>query len=403
MPPGVDPSPGRAGHAVVMIPVEHRTRARLLGVVGDVVVAAIVVLAALAHFPNEPVGKTAIGIVIAMLPAVFLPLRRFVPGWVLVGAVACFVVAAATDPVTPFSSFAVGVAVYGVGVRTDRRRALLGALGALVPMVAILVLSRGTVIDPSVFQVIVTLGFAAAAGDAVRTRRAYVAEITARAERAEQTRESEASRRVAEERLRIARDLHDAVAHQISVISLSAGVASSAMDDRPQVAREALGTIRSASREVLGEIGELLAMLRSTDEGAAPPRDLRQVGELVERYAESGLDVTLRVDGELDALPLGIDVVAYRVLQEALTNAAKHGTGGRAHVLIERDPSRLRLVVTNPIADDGAGATPEGGHGLLGIRERVASVRGTVEATSTGGAFRLEATLPLERDGGDAA
>ena len=375
--------------------------------VGDLVAAVLIVGTAAAQYPgHELLPGNPLGFAAAVAPAAILPLRRRWPIPILVACIALFAIMAFAGAIGAGAEIATAIAVFGVAVRTDRRTTLITAVITAVLLVGIGLLSGiGSPFEPRTFQYAVTIGFAAAAGEATRSRRAYIAAITERAERAEETRESEARRRVAEDRLRIARDLHDAVAHQISVISLNAGVASSALESRPDAAREALATIRSAARTVLGEIGDLLAMLRSEEpagssaaSGAAPQPGLDRIDELIARFGESGLDVTLRVDGDLTRLPVATDLVAYRVLQEALTNAHKHGGDHRAHVLVEVGPDAARLVVTNPVADRGgatATAAAGAGHGLLGIRERVASVRGTVEAGPGPGGYRLSAMLPV--------
>jgi signal transduction histidine kinase len=211
---------------------------------------------------------------------------------------------------------------------------------------------------------------------------------------------------VAEERLRIARDLHDAVAHQISVISLNAGVASSTLESRPERAREALGTIRNASRAVLGEIGNLLEVLRADErqDGVSIPQpDLDRLPELVAEFARVGLVVHTRLEGDVSHVRGAAGRVTYRVIQESLTNAHKHGAEGRAHVLVhagdDTEDNTVTIVVTNPTgpprttpADDDPVSR---GHGLLGIRERVASVRGDVQIGPAPGGWRVSATLPL--------
>ena len=377
--------------------------------IGDVVAAVLIVVAAAASYPgHDLLPGNPLGFAAAVAPAAILPLRRRWPIPVLAACVVLFAVAAFTGALGAGLELATAIAVFGVAVRTDRRTTLITAVVTAVLLVGIGLLSGiASPFEPRTFQYAVTIGFAAAAGEATRSRRAYIAAITERAVRAEETRESEARRRVAEDRLRIARDLHDAVAHQISVISLNAGVASSALESRPEAAREALSTIRSAARAVLGEIGDLLAMLRAEDSGGAsdavgpaPQPGLDRLDELVARFRESGLEVTLRVDGDLARLPVATDLVAYRVLQEALTNAHKHGAEHRVHILVEVRPDAARLVVRNPVATGAsATATASGaGHGLLGIRERVASVRGTVEAGPAPGGYRLTVTLPLPSD-----
>ena len=322
--------------------------------------------------------------------------------------------AAACDPETELTGFAgervggserkIGFGVFNVSNRRPRRPAVIVAAATAVAVAALSIYAaRETGFDPRVFQFAVSVAFAAAVGDATRSRREYIEAITERAERAERTREAEAQRRVAEERLRIARDLHDAVAHQIAVISLNAGVASASMMKRPERAQEALTLIRGAARTVLGEIGDLLNVLRAgedpTDEPAPPQPDLSRIDDLVRAFAAVGMRVTVRTEGDITAVTGSTAIVAYRVLQEALTNAHKHGAEGRAHVLVEAGHDTLRLTVTNPVGVKRPEArTNGGGHGLLGIRERVAAVHGSVETIPGAGSFRLTATLPLTKE-----
>lgn len=380
--------------------------------VGDVIAAALIVIAALVPFPGEEFRPSSpVALIVMLLPAVILPLRRRWPIPILAACIACYGAAALMGTVAPGVVLAAAVAMFGVATRSSRRTTLITAGAAVLAVVVLSLLAAvGGVFDPRTFQFAITIAFASAAGDATRSRREYIQAITDRALRAEQTRESEARRRVTEERLRIARDLHDAVAHQISVISLNAGVASTALPTRPEKTAEALATIRTASRTVLNEIGDLLEMLRADDDDPAAsttgqPR-LDRIGELIGRFGESGLDVALRVEGDISVLPFAVDVVAYRVVQEGLTNAHKHGAEHRAHVLIAAEPDAVRVVVTNPVLPTPGSASASasasvsgGGHGLLGLRERVASVRGTVETGTTPGGYRVAAVLPVGRDG----
>nr|WP_277987190.1 histidine kinase [Microbacterium esteraromaticum] len=229
-----------------------------------------------------------------------------------------------------------------------------------------------------------------ALADAARTRRAYTDELRLRALRAEQTREAEAARAVAEDRLRIARDLHDSVAHRISVMSLSAGVASSTLESNPQAAQEALSTIRSASRAVLTDIGALLGSLREqTVVGLA------SLDELVGDFATAGLEVDVRVDGDVAALPAPVDVLAYRVVQEGLTNAMKHGDGD-ARLGITVTPEQVRVEVRNRVGRTAPTHTSVGAsYGLLGMRERVEEAGGMLEADRVGDEHALSVRVPL--------
>jgi signal transduction histidine kinase len=338
--------------------------------------------------------------------ALLLLLRRRWPIPVLAGCVAMYGVAAATGTVAQGIILAVAIATFGLANRSTRRVTIVAA--AITAAAVFLLSVLGAVVsatDPRMVQFVLAVALAAAAGDATRSRREYIIAITERAERAEQTREAEAKRRVSEERLRIARDLHDTVAHQIAVISLNAGVASSSLES-PERAQQALSTIRSASRTVLHEIGDLLALLRTEDpdaENMTPQAGLRRLDELVEQFAQSGLAVRLRMEGDPGRVTGAADLVAYHVTQEALTNALKHGTDRRAHVLIDVAEEQVTVVVTNPTAPRDARSHAEPGsrgvgHGLIGLRERVASVRGVLETGTTAGGYRLAATLPLANE-----
>ncbi|MGP3534392.1 sensor histidine kinase [Microbacterium sp. RD1] len=367
--------------------------------VGDALLALIVVFAAFAPFADSGAAAEGPGeFALALAPAVALPWRRRWPVLVLAVNV-LLAVSAVLVGMVPFGAiFATVVSMFTVADRSSRRRTLvvLGAT-AVATSVFSLLASIGGLFDPRTFVTLAWIVIAAAAGDATRSRRAYLQAITDRAIRAEQTRDAEARRRVSEERLRIARDLHDAVAHQISVISLNAGVASASLETRPEKTREALATIRTASRAVLGEIGELMAMLRADDDAeTAPHASLRQLVDLVAAFRQAGLEVAVRIEGDLPELPMATDAVAYRVLQEGLTNALKHGIEGRAHILVRTTAEALHIVVTNPAGPSER--EDSGGYGLLGLRERVAAVRGVVEAGGTAAGYRLSATLPLSRE-----
>lgn len=374
--------------------------------VGDVVAAVLIIASAFIPFPNaefRPGSPLVIALVVA--PALLLPLRRHWPIPVLAAVIACYGAAAITGTLAPGVVIAAAIAMFGVAVRSARRTTLITAVATMVAVALLSLLASIGSFDPRTVQFAVMIAFAAAAGDGTRSRRAYIVAITERAERAEQTREAEARRRVTEERLRIARDLHDTVAHQISVISLNAGVASSSLESRPEKAKEALVSIRRASRTVLGEIGDLLEVLRSDggDAGAGfrgtlPQPGLDRLEALIAEFTTAGLDITTRIAPDAPKLSTATETVAYRVVQEGLTNALKHGPERRAHVLVESGDGSVVVSVSNPTAPgvpsgqlDG---TPTTGHGLLGIRERVAAVRGTVDVGPTPGGWRLSATLP---------
>lgn len=374
----------------------------------DLVAVVLVASSAVVPFPEaefRPNSGAEVAVVIA--PVLLLPFRRRWPIAVLAGCLALYGIAASMGTLAPGIVLAASIAMFNVANQMRRRASFIVGLCAIVAVVGLSLLAAiENVFDPRAFQFAVTLALASAMGDAYRSNREFIKATTERAERAEQTRESEARRRVTEERLRIARDLHDVVAHQISVISLKAGVASSALESRPEKAREALSAIRGAARTVLGEIGDLLRFLRTEDEqsaesAAAPQPGLERLDELVRRFADAGLAVTVRTEGDLSGVPETIDLVAYRVIQEGLTNAHKHGAEHRAHVLIEVGDQNVTVAVTNPVTVGIGGnhpAAPQGGYGLLGLRERVASVRGVVQTGLVPGGYRLVADLPLLKE-----
>lgn len=381
----------------------------------DVVLSLLVVAAAFA--PERVSGftpTTPLVWVLVLLPVLVLPFRRRWPRPALVVLLALFGAASLLGTLSLGIGVAISAAVYCVVTTSTRRNGFIAAAIA-VAMVIMLSLPAavGSVFEPRVLQFGFFIVIAAAAGDAARSRRAYVQAITERAERAERTREAEARRRVSEERLRIARDLHDVVAHQITVISLNAGVASWAIDTDPNQAKEALTTIRGASRTVLREIGDLMSVLRGVGipagggtDALAPQPDIARLDELIAQFGAAGLEVQLRTEGDLSRVTGAVGVVAYRVVQEAPTNVLKHGAESRAHVLLEVNGSETKVTVTNPmrtaavVAADPVQAETilSTGLGLTGLRERVASVRGTTSAGPTLAGWRVSATLPVPNE-----
>jgi signal transduction histidine kinase len=230
-------------------------------------------------------------------------------------------------------------------------------------------------------------------GDNLRTRRAYMSELEARAERLEREQDESARRATAEEQARIARELHDVLAHNVSVMVVQAAAANDIFDRQPEQAREALRAIERTGRSALTELRRLLGSVRRTGTEFAPQPGLAALDGLVEGVRAAGLPVTLEVEGELDDLPAGLDLSAYRIVQEALTNAIKHADASLADVRVRRTPEGVELEVV----DDGAGPTGNGrGQGLIGMRERASLLGGAVEAgPKKGGGFRVKATLPL--------
>jgi signal transduction histidine kinase len=243
---------------------------------------------------------------------------------------------------------------------------------------------------------IIVWGGAWIMGDQLRQRRQRLADLRGRAEQAEREAARERRLAVAEERNRIARDLHDSAAHAINVILVQAGAARLLQERDPEAARSALTTIEDVARETIGEIDQLVRGLR--DDGAAedavePPTGLGALDTLVERHRAAGMAVDVREEGRPRPLAPSLDQAAYRILQESLTNAARHGGGSAAVAIAYRD-ARLELDVENPLAPVAAQAPLDGGHGILGMRERAALLGGTLAAGRRDGTFRVRAELP---------
>lgn len=341
----------------------------------------------------------------AVVAAMLMPLRRRWPLMVFSVSLAIYVFTVLIGTPALGPGIAASVAAFAVANRTFRMTAfIVGGFGAGVLAVLSFSTSGQMTLDPQVFQIAAGVAIATAFGDSARSRREYTRAVTERAERAEQTREAEARRRVAEERLRIAQDLHDTVAHRISVISLSAGVASSALSSEPDKAREALGTIRGAAREVLSEIGVLLRYLRAEEgEPAAyiPQPGINDLNALVQDMEESGLAVDLEIAGDLSMFDEMTGRVVYRVVQEGLTNAHKHGAGHTASVRITSggEEGPVTVIVVNPVSvtDRNQPEAPRGQLGLTGLRERVSAIGGSVRAVESSDAFRLTVELPRRR------
>jgi signal transduction histidine kinase len=293
------------------------------------------------------------------------------------------------------------IALYtAVSLGRTRRAVLLGTVSIVVLMAVGGLLGPFSLLGGPVtvvpFEMLVAVGM----GLATANRRAYIAEIQDRAERAERTREEEARRRVDTERLRIARELHDVVAHTMATINVQAAAAAHVLKDPPVEAAEAIAAIRAASKEGLRELRTVLNVLRQADDQdpVQPTPGLGQLDVLVGTVRRAGLATELRVVGELPPLPPAVEVAAYRIIQESLTNVLRHAGPATATVQLAVRDGLLYVHVGD--TGIGAGHQPAGaltGHGLIGMRERAASVGGTLDAGhSSDGGFEVRASLPLE-------
>ena len=324
-----------------------------------------------------------------------LPLgaRRYWPRVVLAVTAAAVAALNLLDVAAMPPGFA--VAAYTVAAHCDRRAAAQAAVVTFAALTPAFVYSN----DGNVGSFGFNLLFLAAAwilGDNLRTRRAYLRELEEKADRLEREREEHARRAAAEEQARIARELHDVIAHSVSVMVVQAAAGGEVFETNPQRAREALASVEQTGREALAELRRLLAA--DDGQGLAPQPGLARIDDLVDQVRASGLDVHLEVTGDRGDVPAGVDLSAYRVVQEALTNTRRHACAKQGTVR-----SAYGDDVTVEVVDDGAGppATPSsGGRGLIGMRERVAVFGGEVEAgPRPEGGFRVRARFPVARAG----
>jgi signal transduction histidine kinase len=303
-------------------------------------------------------------------------------GAVMAGALGSALAYGLLIPIAP--AFAVAT----VAARTSRRRALWAGGLALAAMIAAAVAS-----DDYPSLILFAAGWVA--GDSIRTRRAYFAELEEKADRLEREREANVQRAAAEEQARISRELHDVIAHNVSVMTVQAAAARDVFEREPERAREALGSIESTGRAALTELRRLLGSIRTGDgPDLTPQPGLDRLDDLVAQVRSAGLAVDVTVEGEPRRLPAAVDLSAYRIVQEALTNSLKHASAKRASVEIRFGPDDVAVAVR----DDGIGAAAAnggGGHGLVGMRERVAVFGGDLDAgPAPGGGYAVWARLP---------
>ncbi len=298
------------------------------------------------------------------------------------------------------------IAFYTVAANEPRRRAMLSAaitaIGILVSLIAYAAFSSLQNWAASLGTTFFFFGVAWLIGDNLRVRRAYTKELEDRAADLIADREDRASMAVIEERARIARELHDVVAHYVSVMVVQAAGARRIADKDPAAARGALEAVESAGRTALAEMRRMLEVLRADDPGMGPQPGLGELDRLIEHVRGVGLPVELRIEGSSNGLPAGMDLAAYRIVQEALTNTVKHGGKASAVVIVTYATDTLEIE----IVDDGRGAAAAllsmgvpGGQGLIGMKERVALFGGRLSAgpVLTGG-YRVFARMPIEPD-----
>jgi signal transduction histidine kinase len=347
----------------------------------------------------------------ALALSVAIALRRRAPERMLLLAIAAGLAQIATDVKANPADFAMLVIIYTVASNGPGWASRLALVGGLCASPIATLRWPGSHQDHwgnLISMVFLTIPFALAwvIGDSLRTRRAYYAQLEERAARLQREREAQSKAAVAAERARIARELHDVVAHNVSVMVVQADGAAYVLDASPEQAKQALETISSTGRQALAEMRRLLGLLRSSDDAGGeyvPQPGVDELSDLIEQVRGAGLPVRFEVAGESRPLPSGVELTAYRIVQEALTNTRKHGGPEvSASVRIGFGEHELALL----IEDDGRGAQhelyEEGGEdglgqGLIGMRERIGMVSGTLDAgPRPGGGFRISAVLPIK-------
>jgi signal transduction histidine kinase len=336
---------------------------------------------------------TAAALLLVVVACVVLAWRRRWPVAVLAVSTAAVTGYTLLGYINGAALLAPVLALYAVATQVSIRRALAyGAVTAAVLLTVTATTNPFGHVTGGGFDLIPFLVAAAVFGGiAVANRRAYVASIRGRAE-------EEARRRLDEQRLRIARELHDVVAHTMATINVQAGAAAHVLESKPEAAAEALQAIKAASKDGLRELRAILNVLRQADETepTQPAPGTTQVGTLIDGARRAGVATTLTVTGDPFPLPAAADLAAYRIIQESLTNVIRHAGPATAAVALTYRDNELRIEVSDTgCGQAGAQVNGAQGHGLAGMRERAAAVGGSVETgPAPGGGYRVAARLP---------
>lgn len=389
-----------------------RSRPALRPVVADLAIAAAVCAGGLIY---EVVDAGDVGarldvfdVVTCAGAAALILLRRRAPLTVLVVALIAAVWSLIPDDDPGVLRVAAIIALYAVASTSGRKTAwTAGAATAAALYATAAITSPGPWYDGENLELIAWAGVATAAGDAVRSRRAYTlarqeraTALRDRAERAEHALEEEARRRVIEERMRIARELHDVVAHHMAVINVQAGVAAHLLRDDPAGAQEALTHVRRGASSVLDDLSSILSVIRQPDEATSttdPLPTLDDLPRLIADFAKAGLEVEWHAAGVRRPVAPTVGLAAYRIIQESLTNAHRYGRQQRAALRLTYERDALRIEIHNDIHPDRPRETRRG-HGTVGMRERAAAAGGTIEIGPTGdGQFRVLAIFRTDR------
>ncbi len=366
----------------------------------DIAIAVVLVVAGqlTAWLDSADAGPKGVTVPVALIVAAALAWRRRAPLAFLLALLLPLIVQSLVVRTSPpiFFLVALLVGVFSMAAELSSGRAAWGGALAVLCVEAVTLLDRTGTTSDKEFTALALVGLPWLAGRASRRQRDRSSALATHNERLRVERDERARAAVAAERVRIARDLHDVIAHSVSVMIVQAGAAEQVLDAEPGRAREPLNAIRATGKAALDDMRRLLGVLRTDTDGLAlaPQPTLGDLPALGKRFAAAGLEVDLAMNGEAPELAPGIEMTAYRVCQEALTNALKHG-GGHATLTLDLRPDAVEIAVH----DDGSGepANGGGGHGLVGMRERVALYGGELSAGPRAeGGFAVQARLPCE-------
>ena len=358
--------------------------------------ATVIAVAQQMTSASQTPGTRQLGLTIAALYPLALILRRRAPVLVMVGMLAGLVAWSAAGVSTSGAGIPLVVALYTAAAYRPRRVSLVVLGLTIVTLGGVATIEQAVALN--IVEVVATFTAAWWLGDNARTRRAQSEALETYAAELADTREELAEQRVAEERLRIAREMHDVVAHSLGVVAIQAGVAEHVLDEDPAQARRSVSTIGDVARSSLADMRRTLGLLRGGDVQQEPAPRLADIPRLVTEVGEAaGLDVQLRLCGEpRERLDPALELSAYRVVQEALTNAGKHAPGGRVDVTVVYGSDDVRVEVRDDGGTSPARDLPGSGKGLIGMRERVGMFGGTFEAApQANGGFRVAATFPV--------
>jgi signal transduction histidine kinase len=364
-----------------------------------ILVGAVITLGGVLHGDGD---ERWIAVAIGIAAAASLVARHRAPGWTLAVSGALALVLLHVEPAAGATAMiAPAVALYSLALTRGRLAQVVAALAAVTAIIVVEALHPGS---PTLLQTlghVLLVAIPLLAAEAHRARHANLALLRERLELAEQTREQEARARAEQERMRIARDLHDVVAHTLTTINVQAATAAELLDRDPAHARRALETIEDASRDAIGELRAVLGVLRDDDEPdvpLAPAPDVDTVSELVARARQEGVDVRLEVEGERpDHVPDAVSLAAFRIVQESLTNARRHASGAPVRVLLSFEPAQLSVAVENGAGRSGNGVAASTGVGITGMSERASAAGGTLRAGPLPHGYRVDAALPYAR------